>query len=59
MQIVYANDMSDGSPWIECDDTVGEDYACDPQVVFLCVCIYFPNIFAYRSRFARSVFVLQ
>ncbi|CAN0100888.1 unnamed protein product [Ectocarpus sp. 6 AP-2014] len=30
-EIVYANDMSDGSPWIECDDTVGEDYACDPQ----------------------------
>ncbi|CAM9453025.1 unnamed protein product, partial [Ectocarpus sp. 12 AP-2014] len=30
-EIVYANDMSDGSPWIQCDDMVGEDYACDPQ----------------------------
>ncbi|CAN0275919.1 unnamed protein product [Ascophyllum nodosum] len=30
-EILYANDMSPGQPWNVCNDTVGEDYACDPQ----------------------------
>ncbi len=31
-QIVYDSDMSDGASWLMCNDTIGEDYACDPRV---------------------------
>lgn len=38
LQIVYDNAMGPHDKWLACDDTVGEDYACDPQVQICTIC---------------------
>lgn len=65
VQIVYANDMSDGSPWIECDDSVGEDYACDPQVschlslTSRCMCLCASLSVAFLTRYVVVVWSMH